>query len=108
MLKEVGASGQISLGKKFAGKLFDMQMLDTGEVVLKPMRAVEDLSAVAAASQARHLRRPLALQSLPAERERWEQSNQVAIAAFNSRIDELGSPAMRLHAWRKAQSNQVV
>ena len=24
MLKEVGASGQISLGKKFAGRLFDV------------------------------------------------------------------------------------
>jgi hypothetical protein len=28
MLKEVGASGQISLGKKYAGRLFDVIALD--------------------------------------------------------------------------------
>jgi hypothetical protein len=32
MLKEVGASGQISLGKKYAGQLFDMQIAADGQV----------------------------------------------------------------------------
>jgi hypothetical protein len=40
MLKEVGASGQISLGKRLAGKLFDVVFHPDGRVELLPMRAV--------------------------------------------------------------------
>mgnify|MGYP001431480522 CR=1 FL=1 len=40
MLKEVGASGQISLGKKYAGQLFDLQTMEDGRIVLQPVRVV--------------------------------------------------------------------
>lgn len=40
MLKEVGASGQISLGKRLAGQLFDVVFHPGGRVELLPMRAV--------------------------------------------------------------------
>jgi hypothetical protein len=40
MLKEVGASGQISLGKRFAKQLFDVIFHADGRVELLPMRAV--------------------------------------------------------------------
>lgn len=40
MLKEVGASGQISLGKKYAGQLFDVQTAPDGTITLQPMKAV--------------------------------------------------------------------
>jgi hypothetical protein len=40
MLKEVGASGQISLGKRLAGQLFDVVFHPDGRVELLPMRAV--------------------------------------------------------------------
>ncbi len=40
MLKEVGASGQISLGKKYAGQLFDMVFYPDGRVELVPMKVV--------------------------------------------------------------------
>jgi hypothetical protein len=40
MLKEVGASGQISLGKKYAGQLFDVVFYPDGRVELVPMKAV--------------------------------------------------------------------
>ena len=40
MLKEVGASGQISLGKKFAGRLFDVVFYPDGRIELVPMKAV--------------------------------------------------------------------
>ncbi len=40
MLKEVGASGQISLGKKYAGQLFDLQTMADGRIVLQPVRVV--------------------------------------------------------------------
>ncbi len=34
MLKEVGTSGQISPGKKYAGQLFDMQTEADGSIVI--------------------------------------------------------------------------
>ncbi len=40
MLKEVGASGQISIGKKYAGQLFDVVFSPDGRVELVPMKAV--------------------------------------------------------------------
>jgi hypothetical protein len=40
LLKEVGASGQISLGKKYAGQLFDVAFYPDGRVELVPMKAV--------------------------------------------------------------------
>ncbi|MFA9215934.1 MAG: hypothetical protein ACEQSK_02410 [Sphingomonadaceae bacterium] len=40
MLKEVGASGQISLGKKFAGKLFDVILHPDDRFELIPVRIV--------------------------------------------------------------------
>jgi hypothetical protein len=40
MLKEVGASGQISLGKKYAGQLFDLSVLADGSIVMQPVKVV--------------------------------------------------------------------
>ena len=40
MLKEVGASGQISLGKRFAGQLFEVVFHGDGRVEMLPMQAV--------------------------------------------------------------------
>jgi hypothetical protein len=41
MLKEVGASGQISLGKKYAGRLFKMIVHPDGRFELIPVRVVK-------------------------------------------------------------------
>ena len=51
MLKEVGASGQISLGKKYAGQLFDMVFYPDGRVELVPMKV---LPAVQAPAESTH------------------------------------------------------
>ena len=48
MLKEVGASGQISLGKKYAGQLFDVVFAPDGRVELVPMKAVPTVNESAA------------------------------------------------------------
>lgn len=48
MLKEVGVSGQISLGKKYAGQLFDMVFYPDGRVELVPMKAVPTVGEPAA------------------------------------------------------------
>lgn len=40
MLKSVGASGQLSLGKKYAGQYFSVEALEGGALLLKPMKVV--------------------------------------------------------------------
>ena len=54
MLKEVGASGQISLGKKYAGQLFDVVFYPDGRVELVPMKAVPAMQTEPPAATAGH------------------------------------------------------
>jgi hypothetical protein len=52
MLKEVGASGQISLGKKYAGKLFDVILHPGDRFELVPIRVgVADLTVFSFATR---------------------------------------------------------
>ncbi len=45
MLKMVGTSGQLSLGKKYAGKYFEVEPRSDGAVLLRPMKVVPDAEA---------------------------------------------------------------
>lgn len=45
MLKMVGTSGQLSLGKQFAGRYFEMEVLEDGVILLKPMRVIPEVDA---------------------------------------------------------------
>lgn len=45
MLKMVGSSGQLSLGKKYAGKYFEIEQLEDGSLVLRPMKVVPESEA---------------------------------------------------------------
>ena len=45
MLKMVGASGQISLGKKYAGQYFEMTEGEDGTIVMVPMRVIPESEA---------------------------------------------------------------
>lgn len=106
MLKEVGASGQISLGKKFAGQLFDVQFLDTGVVQMLPVRVVPATSEPEQSSARKPSHSPQTVS--PIRQNQWERENASAIAAFNQRMDQMGSPAQRLHAWRESQKTQAL
>lgn len=50
-LKSVGSSGQITLGKRYAGRYFQVEELPNGELLLRPVTVVRD-AAVAEASAA--------------------------------------------------------
>jgi hypothetical protein len=117
MLKEVGASGQISLGKKYAGQLFDMQIAPDGAVTLTPVKVVPmaqeepatyTASADGSLTPQRLARRATATARSPKEqedaREQWEAENKDAIEAMNQRVAKIGSPARRMHEWRKAKA----
>ncbi len=123
MLKEVGASGQISLGKKYAGQLFDMQIAADGAVTLIPVKvvpmaqeepAVYKMQPSAAApadtyyTPERMARKAAAAARSPAEtlalHDQWEEDNKNAIEAMNRRMAKIGSMGLRMHAWRKAKA----
>ena len=119
MLKEVGASGQISLGKKYAGQLFDMQFLADGRVQLMPVKvvpAVQEELAVYPTGDGwltperleRLSRRKAAAARTPeqveADRTQWEEENKEAIEAMNQRMAKIGSMGRRLHEWRKEKA----
>ncbi|WP_395057546.1 hypothetical protein [Polaromonas sp.] len=128
MLKEVGASGQISLGKKYAGQLFDVVFYPDGRVELVPMKAVPavyEINAASVPSRAqeeagtyrvgdgwltpeRLAARKAAQERSPEEIERlavqWEADNKDTIAAYNGRIEREGSMGWRIYEWRKKQA----
>lgn len=122
MLKEVGASGQISLGKKYAGQLFDVQTTADGTITLMPVKVVpapltvqeEPARYTVAADHndgwltpERRARRAAAAARSPAEveaaRAQWEAENKDAIEAFNARMRQIGSMGRRIHEWRTAK-----
>ena len=134
MLKEVGASGQISLGKKYAGQLFDMVFYPDGRVELVPMKAVPAVRSATAASTVptasmpagvqeestsyrvgdgwltpeRLAARKAARERSPQETERlarqWESENQHVIDSMNQHYEAVGSMGWRMHEWRKKQA----
>lgn len=40
MLKMVSSSGQLPLGKKYAGKYFEIEPLEDGALILRPMKLI--------------------------------------------------------------------
>lgn len=53
MLKTVGASGQLTLGKKYSGRHFEVEERGDGELVLRPVRLVRDTAGSARAKPGR-------------------------------------------------------
>lgn len=47
MLKTVGTSGQLTLGKKYSGRHFEVEERASGELVLRPVRLVRETPAPA-------------------------------------------------------------
>jgi hypothetical protein len=45
MLKTVGTSGQLTLGKKYSGRHFELEESANGELVLRPVRMVRESEA---------------------------------------------------------------
>ncbi len=101
MFKEVGASGQISLGKKYAGRMFDMQHTADGSITLVPVQMVpmvqETQAAYAVASAPRGAEAAAANQA-------WAQAHAQDIAAYNAWAAEREPYAQRVRRWREEQA----
>ena len=79
MFKEVGTSGQISLGKKYAGQLFDVTVHLDGTIVMNPVRVV-----------------PAAA---PSTRE-WAEANTASIDQYNAWASQREPYSQRVRRWR--------
>jgi hypothetical protein len=102
MLKEVGASGQISLGKRFAGQLFDVVFHADGRVEMLPMRAVPARVPVAAPDV-------LAPDGwLPpggyGASNAWALANRAALEAYAQRVERDGTAAEQMQAYLAAKA----
>ncbi|MBS0317512.1 MAG: hypothetical protein JSR49_10350 [Proteobacteria bacterium] len=88
MLKEVGASGQISLGKKYAGQLFDLQTAADGSVTLTPVKVVpvahEDAASYAAKGGT----------------QTWAAAHAADIDQYNAWASQREPYAQRVRRWR--------
>ena len=85
MLKEVGASGQISLGKKYAGQLFDMTVQPDGSIVMQPVKVVPVVQEQVASYQV------------------WTQENAQRIEQYNAWAEGRQPYSQRVRQWREAK-----
>lgn len=88
MLKEVGASGQISLGKTYAGRLFDVivhaddrvELIPVDTVAATPPSAAEIISAPDGCTQ-------------------WALDNREALEQYALQVEEAGTAAEQLQRY---------
>ena len=95
MLKEVGTSGQISLGKKYAGQLFDLQTTADGHIVLRPVQVVPVAPLVQEAQATYQLS-----QSTQQSNHAWAQAHAGDIDQYNAWASQNEPYAQRVRRWR--------
>ena len=99
MFKEVGASGQISLGKKYAGRMFDMQHTADGSIILVPVQVVPMVQETQASYAVASAPRVAAVAN-----QAWAQAHAQDIAAYNAWAAEREPYAQRVRRWREEQA----
>ena len=104
MLKEVGASGQISLGKKFSGQLFDVVIRPDGTVVMSPVKVVpatltlfETGAPEPISNQPAEVAEPLQSTS------EWALANVTHIDAYNAWASTREPYSQRVRQWREQE-----
>jgi len=100
MLKEVGASGQISLGKKYAGQLFDMEIQPDGTIVMRPVKVVPATLAVQE-PQAPYGQVPQQQAQLKQAVGDWAQTHAAEIDQYNAWAAQREPYSQRVRRWRE-------
>ncbi len=96
MLKEVGASGQISLGKRFAGQLFEMVVHADERVELIPMKLISrGRSREVATAPDQTWLPPGGYQSANA----WALENRKALEEYAAHIAKHGTAAEQMQRY---------
>ncbi len=100
MLKEVGTSGQISLGKKYAGQLFEVAVQPDGSIVMKPVKVVPVTPSVQE-SQAAYGQSKQNKAAGQASRE-WADANATSIDQYNAWASQREPYSQRVRRWRES------
>lgn len=95
MLKEVGASGQISLGKKYAGQLFEVQFQPDHSIVMRPVKVVPTTPV-----QARETV-PAAYAQATSATQAWTQDHAAEIEQYNAWAEQREPYSQRVRRWRE-------
>ncbi len=97
MLKEVGASGQISLGKRYAGQLFSVEVQSDGAIVMRPVKVVPVHAPVGkvADSVAEYRQADKA----------WAETHATEIDTYNAWASQREPYSQRVRSWRKNRSD---
>lgn len=98
MLKEVGASGQISLGKRVAGQLYEVVFHADGRVEMLSMKAVPAPAPLGARSLPTKPEADPAAWVPPgyAQSNPWAEDNRAALEAYAARVDIDGTAAEQM------------
>ena len=113
MLKEVGASGQISLGKRYAGQLFDMQVAADGAMTLTPVKVVPVTSvaneegSVYQIAPAKASGADLAATHAHATRD-WADAHAAQIDQYNEWVSAREPYSQRVRRWREQIASDSV
>lgn len=104
MLKEVGASGQISLGKKYAGQLFEVELLADGSIVMRPMKVVPAATYTAQDTLASYEPTPTPPGQSAKE---WVQNHAGDIDQYNAWATQREPYSQRVRRWREQDSHDA-
>jgi len=97
MLKEVGASGQISLGKKYAGQLFAVDVQPDGAILMRPVKVVPVHAPVGKVAES--------VADYTLANKAWAESHATEIDAYNAWAKEREPYSQRVRHWRKNRSD---
>ena len=103
MLKEVGASGQISLGKKYAGQLFDLTVQSDGSIVMQPVKVVPATFSVQE-TQAQYAAKPQQSSADGPTTQAWARAHADDIAHYNDWATQREPYAQRVRRWREEEA----
>ena len=104
MLKEVGASGQISLGKKFAGRLIDVVFHEDERFELFPMKAVPQGRPSATLLESASATGGWLPPGGYTQCSQWALDNREALTAYAQQIDDEGTAADQLEKFLTKQA----
>ena len=99
MLKEVGASGQISLGKKYAGQLFEVATQPDGSIVMRPVKVVPVMPM---ASEAHAVYGQPVMPANDQGTREWATVNADNINQYNTWASQREPYSQRVRRWRES------
>lgn len=107
MLKEVGASGQISLGKKYAGRLFDVVFHEGDRFELFPMKVVPQVKPLATLLERASSTGGWLPPGGYTQCSQWALDNREALMMYAQQIDGEGTAAEQLERYLAQQSSDL-